>query len=221
MNPLSTSLFVKDFMAVIPTDNALKLQRMACLTLICLALGSQGWLSQGNPAKPPSPTHAEIFPFGPPSYSNDPEELQRLFKDLLNLADKNEVLPLRQQIALLPLPQAEAWTRRFIKESKRTAFWQEYAQVTATLPTDLPILLRGRLDNQQTQISITAFEAAQDHPVLEAFTERRVLYSVRFTVPGQQDGYHLAFFVYADGGFRYLGPLKSLWPRAPKQTVHD
>lgn len=148
-------------------------------------------------------------------FDNDADAFKQCLEALLLAAAGKDLEHRDRLIDQLKLPDAKAWSERFVKAPLRQAFLEEYEKkVAPALRQEITKLLAGRLANQQTEVLVSPFESPEDHPLLEAFQTRCQLYAARFVIPGQREGYHWAFFVHDQDQFRYLGPLKSLWPKA-------
>jgi hypothetical protein len=82
---------------------------------------------------------------------------------------------------------------------------------------DLAAVFRDRAAAGQTQVTVERFtdpgdDAATGYQAaaLSAMQHPVALYSVRLIADGSAEGYHLWSFVWADGGFRWVGKLREL-----------
>jgi TonB family protein len=168
-------------------------------------------------------TARESTPLGPairqaaaptiPSYPDTTRGLEKLIKDMVKLAQAGDSRALQPYLQSLDLPNAEDWYKSVFGDDFGKQLTAASQQVRATVQADAQSTLSTVLKEHLTDVHAVKFEdscneqaTAREYPMLTWREGRQPFFDVRFSGAGNHYSVW-GFFVYVDGGFRYIGEL--------------
>jgi TonB family protein len=168
-------------------------------------------------------TARESTPLGPaiqqaaaptiPSYPATTKGLERLIKDMMKLAQVDDSKALQPYLQSLDLPNAEDWYKSAFGDDFGNQLTAASQQVRATVQADAQSTLSTVLKERLTDVHAVKFDdscneqaTAREYPMLTWRERPEPFFDVRFSGAGNRYSVW-GFFVYVDGGFRYIGEL--------------
>ena len=167
------------------------------------------------------------FPF----YTDTPEGLEKLMKDIVNLEEQNNRQELAAYLKSMTLADADNWFKSVFGDSAGAALAsaseRERNEFGIIAPTSLATFQKQGL----TEVRAVRFDdscdrraTATEYPLLLLRKRPEPLYDIRF-LQGNT-GTRVKYFAYVDGAFRYIGSLKKVnignsFQRTQTQTSED
>lgn len=172
----------------------------------------------GTPGKDANPANNNGKPAGS-AYADSAEGLKSYMSDLSAAAladDSAKATPLAEGLIF---KDADGWFKTTFGDDKAAALSKEYAGVTKSGAAGLIGMFKVQKAKNRTEFIVERFENASDpaavgyqQTAMEAAKTPLVVHSVRIVEPGKTSGQHLYNFVYIDGKWRFVGPMKSIKP---------
>ncbi len=148
-----------------------------------------------------------------------PGALQQRMADIYAATRDRDARKSEALIGSLRLPAHAAWFRKAFGEPAAAGLTTEYDALLQRFEADAAKLFSGVVQKGQSEIRVLRFTDPGDQnavgnqrDAMAAMKSREPLYSVRFVQPGEKLGMHLYSFVYAGGGFRFVGRMTGAKP---------
>lgn len=153
-------------------------------------------------------------------YPDTADGLKKLGEDLYALAKAGDKDKLTAAARDLLLPDPSAWATKTFSDAVANRVADELAMMSKNpddFAAEIAKLFADRAEKGQGEITVYRLEKAEDEHatgaqkrVLSAMKTPTALYTLNMKAPGDEAGFSVWSFVYADNGFRLVGKLKSI-----------
>jgi TonB family protein len=164
-----------------------------------------------------TPCAAQQQPVSAPSgnYTDNEGGLEKLAKKILDSAKKGDSTTVEAGTRALLLPNPDAWFKSVFGEEQGAFFARAYSQSESTYPPllarEFDELVKDKIDHLKAtrfQTACDPYAMPMEYPVLVSRIQNFPLYDLRAVQPDAVR--YIWAFAYVDGGFRYLGNLRSV-----------
>jgi hypothetical protein len=144
--------------------------------------------------------------------------LKKLNEDILAAVKAEDKEKSAALIKGLLLPDSAAWFGKTFGEEAGPRLEAEYQKLVKVFDSAMLDFYARRGPAEQTEVQVVRHEkpgpgaTGLQNQAIEAMKAPAVLYTVRFTKPGEKLGVSLWSFVQVDGAFRFAGKLRDLKP---------
>ena len=150
------------------------------------------------------------------NYADNEGGFEKLAKKILDATKKGDSTTVEAETRAMLLPDPDGWFKSVFGEQQGEFYARAYTRSENTFP---PLLARqfdelvkkkiGRLEAMRFEKACDPSATPIEYPVLASREQSVPLYDLRASQPDKTFRYIWAF-AYVDGGFRYLGNLRSL-----------
>jgi hypothetical protein len=158
-------------------------------------------------------------------YADSADGLKAYMTDLSAAANGGDAALATRMADGLIYKDAAGWFKKTFGDDKSDLLAAEYAAATKGGSAGLVDMLKAQKAKDRTEFLAERFTDASDpnacgyqQTAIESAKAPLTISSWRAVQPGKQTGQHLFNFVYVDGQWRFLGPLKMLKPEVAKDA---